>query len=333
MKSPFYSTKHLYFEYRLSVVMRRENIVHYAVLITLFLACVSAAPKITLFNLYFYLSKSPVGAEEIRFMRGDTVFVVASPPIGGATVEMEILLFFPPEAGRTPLILLQRTRVTLTADRVVARYQIAETDHTGKYAIRVRVWDPATGKFEEGDLPFEVVVEFPMHWLIVPVIIILAGIGAVVMLRRRPSPVPPLVLPERERAMGMGERTEVIQAPGATIAVPTPSGETMRFVAMLEFGDKVIPITSLPARFGREDFVGIVPSNVLSMISRRMPRGQFTIDYDYASGNFVIIDEGSTNGTFVNGVDIRGKGRVPLKNGDIISPANAFNLRFTARAA
>lgn len=305
----------------------------FIVLLTLLIVCASATPSIILFNIRFHLSKSPMGAEETQFRRGETVYVIAGPPIGGATVDMEVLLFFPPESGRTPLTLLQRTRVSLTADRVIARYQIADTDVAGKYAVRVRVWDPATGRFEEGDLPFEVVEEFPLLWIVVPAVVILAAVGAVILLRRKaapqgptPPPIPPPV------GLG-GEKTEVIQTPGATVTVPTPSGETMRLVAMLEFGDKVIPITSLPARFGREDFSGIVPSNVLPMISRRTPRGQFTIDYDYSSGSFVIIDEGSTNGTFVNGVDIRGKGRVPLRDGDIISPANAFNLRFTVKTA
>ncbi|MEM4889001.1 MAG: FHA domain-containing protein [Thermosphaera sp.] len=314
-------------------MVKISKIAAFVTLSVFFAVYLTAAPLVTLRDVYFYLSKVPIGAEESHFKRGDTVYVVARPPITGATLEVEVLLFFPPEAGRTPLTLLSRTRVALNAERVIARYDIAPTDVTGKYAIRVRVWDPATGRLEEGDLPFEVIEEFPLIWAIIPAVVLLAAVGAVVLLRRRTSLAPPPPPTGAERVAPVEGPTVVTGVPGATVSVPAPSGETMRLVAMLELGDKVIPITSLPARFGREDFIGIVPSSVLSLISRRMPRGQFTIDYDYISGSFVIIDEGSTNGTFVNGEDIRGKGRVPIKDGDIISPANAFNLRFTVKAA
>jgi len=33
----------------------------------------------------------------------------------------------------------------------------------------------------------------------------------------------------------------------------------------------------------------------------------------------------------LNGEDIKGKGGVPLKNGDIISPAKVFNIQFMCR--
>ena len=311
--------------------MKRRYLVLLTIFSLVFSVYLAFAPPVMLHNVYFYISKVPIGAEESQFKRGETVYVVARPPIQGASIDFEVLLFFPPESGRSPLILLSRTRIVLTSERTIAKYDIAETDFTGKYAIRIRVWDPATGKLEEGDLPFEVVEEFPLMWIVVPAVVILATVGAVVLLRRKPSPTsqqPPLA-PQ----VPLLESPTQVRPSTATVSVLTPSGDTLRLIAMLEFGDRFIPITSVPARFGREDFAGLLPPNMLSLISRRMPRGQFTIDYDYISGSFVIIDEWSTNGTFVNGVDIRGKGRVPLKDGDIISPANAFNLRFTVKLA
>ncbi|MEZ0346217.1 MAG: FHA domain-containing protein [Infirmifilum sp.] len=315
--------------------MRRKHACLLGVFILVMLLSTHAAfarPSITLFNIAFYLSKGPIGQEINRFRRGETVFIIASPPIGGATVDIEVQLIFPPESGRPPLILLQRTRVALPADKTIANYKISDTDFAGKYAVRVTVWDPTTGRMEQGDLPFEVEEESPIPWwIIVPAVAILAAAGAVLLLQRRSAPVleptPPEPSPE-----GQGQ-TMVMPSGEHTLVVPAPSGETMRLAAMLELGDKYIPITNLPAKFGREDFKGMVPDDVLRLISRRATRGQFTIDYDYASGSFVIYDEGSTNGTFVNGEDIRGKGRVPLKDGDTISPANSFNLRFTVKAA
>ena len=125
-----------------------------------------------------------------------------------------------------------------------------------------------------------------------------------------------------------GGGTRVV-SPG-TVTITWPSGETIALTAFLQVGQKVIPISSLPQTFGRSDFIGVAPEEVLRTISRR----HFTIDYDPVQRTFVIWDEGSTNGTYLNGVDIRGKGRQPLKDGDIISPANIINIRFSSvRAA
>jgi hypothetical protein len=133
-----------------------------------------------------------------------------------------------------------------------------------------------------------------------------------------------------------GEGTQVIPRGEGTIMIRGPGGETRVVTAMLQTPSKTIPVSTLPQRFGREDFVGIVSSDLLATISRREGPGakaQFTIGYDYAQGTFVIWDDGSTNGTYLNGEDIRGRGRRPLKNGDIISPANAFNIKFISGPA
>ncbi|QOJ79797.1 FHA domain-containing protein [Infirmifilum lucidum] len=86
----------------------------------------------------------------------------------------------------------------------------------------------------------------------------------------------------------------------------------------------MIPIDRLPRVYGREDFRGLVTGETLNVISRR----HFEIGYDYTQGSFYIMDLGSKNGTYLNGEDIRGKGRVSLKNGDTISVAGVLNLRF-----
>lgn len=43
---------------------------------------------------------------------------------------------------------------------------------------------------------------------------------------------------------------------------------------------------------------------------------------------FMIEDLGSANGTTVNNSEIRGKGRVPLKNDDVVSLGGVINLKF-----
>ncbi|MCC6005306.1 MAG: FHA domain-containing protein [Thermofilum sp.] len=79
---------------------------------------------------------------------------------------------------------------------------------------------------------------------------------------------------------------------------------------------------------GREDLAGILPPEKLAYVTRRAKGGQFQI---IRYGNaFYIQDPGSTNGTYVNGVDIRGRGWVQLRSGDVISVPNAFQAMFRA---
>jgi serine/threonine protein kinase len=105
-----------------------------------------------------------------------------------------------------------------------------------------------------------------------------------------------------------------------------PSVETMAPTALLQAADTLISITRLPREFGRADFVNVTPREMIKAISRR----HFMIGYDYSQGTFYIQDLGSTNGTYVNGVDIRGKGLVPLKNGDRINVAGVLDLTFVS---
>lgn len=82
---------------------------------------------------------------------------------------------------------------------------------------------------------------------------------------------------------------------------------------------------SIPSRgkvFGREDFYGLISEDKLNYITRRSKGGHFTI-VRFSDG-YYIIDNYSTNGTLVDGVDIRGKGYVPLRNGTRISIPQVF---------
>ena len=309
------------------------------------LTCRASVP---ILGIKFYTAKEPGGPEVTVFYRGETVYLKASPPIGGADVEIGVGLYFPPESGLSPIQLLPPTRKVLTGDTTITEYPIPRDAYTGRYSMRVTVRDLKTGRVEENYIPFEVREPYvpppdttrpppqpsiPME-LIVGVAIVLASvIAAVAILYKGRAPSVPAGVPSGVPAgvpVGApgGEGTQVV-SPG-TVTITGPSGETITVTAFLQAGQKIIPISSLPQTFGRSDFVGVVPEEILRTISRR----HFTIGYDYAQGTFVIWDEGSTNGTYLNGVDIRGKGRQPLKDGDIISPANAINLRFsTTRAA
>ena len=62
--------------------------------------------------------------------------------------------------------------------------------------------------------------------------------------------------------------------------------------------------------FGRDYFKDLGPK--AQFISQR----HFALKYE--NGRLYIADLGSKNGTYVNGQDIRGKGWVELKRGDVV---------------
>jgi hypothetical protein len=169
-------------------------------------------------------------------------------------------------------------------------------------------------------------VEGALGALIAFFALLLFGGGVLLIYQAQQKPTKAVALPAPSFHPPAGTVTKVIQ-PG-TVAITPPSGGTITVSAWLQAPSGSIPITRLPQEFGRDDFRNLVSPQLLSAISRR----HFAIGYDYVSGNFVVWDLESMNGTFVNGVDIRGKGPVPIKYGDTIAPANAIQLRFAPSA-
>jgi len=80
---------------------------------------------------------------------------------------------------------------------------------------------------------------------------------------------------------------------------------------------------------GREDLAGLLPPEKATYITRKARGGHFLILRQ--KHTFFIQDLGSTNGTYVNGVNIRGRGLVPLKDGDVIQVPGAFEAVFRSR--
>jgi hypothetical protein len=78
--------------------------------------------------------------------------------------------------------------------------------------------------------------------------------------------------------------------------------------------------------YGREDFSNLLDPPLLQYLTRRSKGGQFRI---LRVGNqYYIMDQYSMNPTIVDGIEIKGKGRVHLRDGSMISVHNVFNLIF-----
>jgi len=237
--------------------------------------------------------------------------------------------------------------------RKVFEWQIPESAPTGKYAITVQF--TVMGVTYTDTLYFDVAAQaapapaqpqepqeqgLPLALIaVIAAVIAIAGIAAVIILSRRKSEPEPAVIaqPAAPAATAPVPPLPPAQtAGGETVVVPAGAkpasggGETLTTLARLVAPNgKVIPVTSTRQRFGREDFVGIVDEDKLRLISRKS-RPQFELYFDNAKKAWFIVDYGSANGTYVNGQDIRGKGPVELKNGDVISPAGVIDLVFQA---
>ena len=94
-----------------------------------------------------------------------------------------------------------------------------------------------------------------------------------------------------------------------TSTVPIERVERPRLMLVHRGGRYRISTTSYE-EFGREYFLDLGPK--AKSISNR----HFALKYE--NGHLYIEDLGSKNGTYVNGQDIRGKGWVELKQGDVV---------------
>jgi len=128
-----------------------------------------------------------------------------------------------------------------------------------------------------------------------------------------PAPQPPAAPPTE------GPTTVSPRALETTIAQPT-AVSTMVRLATLSSPRGNLYVTGVIQEFGRSNFAGMVSGADLNLISRRHFKTYFH------GGKLYIEDLGSTNGTFVNGVDIRGKGLVPLERGDRVNVAGVIEL-------
>jgi len=97
--------------------------------------------------------------------------------------------------------------------------------------------------------------------------------------------------------------------------------------------DSSIPIGTSPQIVGRTELL-----NYLRTLSNVDPaiisRQHFTIlqeneKYYIIDGKTTVQERPSANHTYLNGVDITGKGQKDLNNGDVIDVANTVKLTFT----
>ena len=110
-----------------------------------------------------------------------------------------------------------------------------------------------------------------------------------------------------------------LAASGIPMTTPLAAEPSAKFTS--EDG-KEISLNAAGQSLGRSDLHGLTAPGKADLLSRR----HFSLSHQ--KGDYYIEDRGSTNGTSLNGSDIRGKGRQLLKDGDKIELAGALTITF-----
>jgi len=104
-------------------------------------------------------------------------------------------------------------------------------------------------------------------------------------------------------------------------------------------GETLLQISDKREEVGQEDFINRLSQDGLKYIqdglkyiSRRSiepQKNQFEIIPE--NGKYYILDNNSVNGTWLNGENIKGRGKKELSDGDIIKPANHIKVVVSLR--
>jgi hypothetical protein len=106
-------------------------------------------------------------------------------------------------------------------------------------------------------------------------------------------------------------------ATSSPVTTPVEAGLPAKFVSP---GGTTMPVTGQP--LGRKDFQALISPDKAELISRK----HITVTYE--NSQYQIEDINSTNGTKLNGSEIRGTGKHTIANGDSVELAGALNLTF-----
>lgn len=162
-------------------------------------------------------------------------------------------------------------------------------------------------------------VEQPPYLLLgLIVLLAAAAIVIVILLLRKPA--------EARRAQATGTEpghTAPAEAtrPEDVLPATTPVTETASAKLAMPDGSEAL-LAGNARTFGRNDFEKYVSPDTVPYISRQH------INIWYENDQYYIEDRSSTNGTRLNGADIKGTGRHVLTDGDVIELAGKLSITF-----
>jgi hypothetical protein len=163
-------------------------------------------------------------------------------------------------------------------------------------------------------------VEQPPYWLwgLIALLVIIAAIVIALLLIRRHRRVQYVQEADTEARLPIqSEET----TPTDTSPVTTPAIDATPAKLAMPDGNEIL-LAGNARSFGRHDFEKFMPPEHVTYISRQH------INLWYEDGNYYVEDRSSTNGTRVNGTDIKGTGRHQLADGDAIELAGKLSITF-----
>jgi hypothetical protein len=162
-------------------------------------------------------------------------------------------------------------------------------------------------------------VEQPPYllWGLIALLAIAVIVIAVLLIRR---PARARKIREAETQAGQAAPTEDTDTEDTELAT-TPVVEAAAAKLSLPGGNDIL-LAGNARSFGRRDFEEFMPASQVSYISRQH------INIWSENGEYYIEDRSSTNGTKINGTDIKGTGKHMLSNGDLIELAGKFSINF-----
>jgi hypothetical protein len=162
-------------------------------------------------------------------------------------------------------------------------------------------------------------VEQPPYllWGLIALLAITVIVIAILLIRR---PAKARSVPAADTQAGHATQTEDTDTADTELAT-TPVVEAAAAKLTLPGGNDIL-LAGNTRSLGRRDFEDLMPSAQVSYISRQH------INIWSENGQYYIEDRSSTNGTKVNGMDIKGTGRHALADGDLIELAGKLSLNF-----
>ena len=159
---------------------------------------------------------------------------------------------------------------------------------------------------------------WPMYLLLIGLAAVASVVITALLVRK------PVVAHTQSTGMKTGYATSstaiITATQPATLTPMTTIVEIGLPAKFVSSGGITMPVAGRP--LGRRDFRALISPDKADTISRQH------ILVTYENGVYYIEDPGSTNGTTLNGSEIKGSGKHTIENGDTVELAHALNLTF-----
>jgi hypothetical protein len=264
-----------------------------------------------------------------------TVYLVIGPPAGLVSNTADCIQYFPPD-HQVRVWLFQNKSLGPSGIQRLGPFTTNTGDPLGSYAFRVvlRSRDAGGRIYQSEEVAYLSLQESTTNtptpssgdggttnnsMLYLLIVVLVAAAGVIVFLVSRKKDVTPAAAsyhPATQPAVDYSRSSATIHAESPK---PTAVAQLTRANLILPDG-KLIQLSETSRIVGRHDFSGVATADNLSLISRQH------LIFSYDNGRYYVEDQNSINGTKLNSLEIKGKGKQQLRDGDRIELAGILTL-------